>query len=394
MLVSGPKYDGNRHSGMPFQPKSRYAWKTRAYPVPTPSRSAFRLKASALRGLPRWMGGASVLYPVTIAVPALYNFLPAESVAMGWLNEIDALTTIRQRIICVAKLTGWDVFTFHTLHNLDHYFDSTISAVRETWVNEGSLSVEAVTETMRRFGRPNDYHRIQPRLIENLVFQSSILDWLSHRAAGVPLRFHVVGTALLSALVWCGALSFAAAVKTAAKIGARWDDSLDVMVEEEASQNSRKLDDLGWLRFEKVRKLVEGRGNLPLGVAREDLPEVSAPARSFWYSATAKEQPVLIQAAQDAAAALETLNVASWSATLPKTDDDSVRGWLASSLHPLARACHWSLSNYLLATPAAATLFLDYIATMGPPSILAVERQKMSSHALNGLNGFKSVKSV
>jgi len=58
---------------------------------------------------------------------------------MGWLNEIDALVTIRQRMILCCKNQRWDVFTFHTLHNLDHYFDSTITTVRETWVKEGNL---------------------------------------------------------------------------------------------------------------------------------------------------------------------------------------------------------------------------------------------------------------
>jgi len=111
-------------------------------------------------------------------VPALFNFMPAETLAMGWLNEIDALATIRQRMTCAAKITGWDVFTFHTLHNLDHFFDTTITAVRDTWLKEGNLSPAAVLETKRRFGKPYDYFRIPARLVENLVFQSSLLDWM------------------------------------------------------------------------------------------------------------------------------------------------------------------------------------------------------------------------
>src|SRR5437899_11376536 len=134
--------------------KTRKAWKRRTYPVPTPSRKGFRWKASALRRLHRFGNGSGSARPATIMVPPLYNFLPAESVAMGWLNEIDALGMIRQRLMGATKITGWDVFTFHTLHNLDHYFDTTIAAVRDTWVKEGNLSVAAVAETRRQLGKP------------------------------------------------------------------------------------------------------------------------------------------------------------------------------------------------------------------------------------------------
>jgi hypothetical protein len=367
MLAGDHNQTKSEHSRMPVPAKARHAWKTRAYPVPMPTRSGFRWKASALRGLPRWMGGLPVISPATVVVPALYNSLPAESIAMGWLNEIDALTTIRQRMVHSSKVTGWDVFTFHTLHNLDHFFDSTIAAVRETWVKEGNLSVEAIAEAKRRFGKPYDYYRIQPRLVENLVFQSSLLDWLSHRAADVPLRYQVVGTSLISALVWSGALSFDLAVKTAASIGERWDRSLDAMAHEESP------DDRGWRRFEIVRRLLEGRLKISLAVAREDLPRVNTPVRPFWYCATASDYPVLIETAHEASAVLETLNIASWSAAMPRPVDDSVRGWLVSPLNPAARACRWSFSNYLLATPSAATLFLDHIAPIGRAPVLPVE---------------------
>src|SRR5262249_8169734 len=150
-------------------------------------------KASALRSLHRFGNGRAPALPATIMVPSLYNFMPGECVAMGWLNEIEALVTIRQRMICAAKITGWDVFTFHTLHNRDHYFDTTITAVRDTWLKEGSLSAAAVLETKRQFGKPCDYFRIPARLVENLVFQSSLLDWIGHRAADVPLSFHIIG---------------------------------------------------------------------------------------------------------------------------------------------------------------------------------------------------------
>src|SRR5262245_64351570 len=92
------------------------AWKARTYPVPRPSRSGFLWKAAMLRTLRRWNRRTSS-QPPTIIVPALYNLMPAESVALGWLNEIDSLLTIRQRMACAARITGWDVFTFHTLHN-------------------------------------------------------------------------------------------------------------------------------------------------------------------------------------------------------------------------------------------------------------------------------------
>lgn len=278
---------------------------------------------------------------------------------MGWLNEIDTLVTIRQRIICAAKLTGWDVFTFHTLHNLDHYFDSTITAVRDTWVKEGNLSTDAIRETRRKFSQPYDYHRVQPRLVENLVFQSALLDWLSHRASDVPLRFHVIGTALLSALVSSGSVSFAAAATSAIKFGGRWDESLGSLAE------GKTENEIGWSRFEQVRKLMEGRSPLSLDVAAEDLPAVDAPAHPFWYSRTAKEPAVLIRTAKDAAAALESLNLASWSYAVPKAGHETIRGWLMSPLHPMARLCRWTVSNYLLATPVSAMLFLDHIATLG-----------------------------
>ena len=300
-------------------------------------------------------------------VPALYNFMPAESLAMGWLNEIDALVTIRQRMICAAKITGWDVFTFHTLHNADRFFDSTIGAVRDTWMKEGNLSTAAIAETKRQFGKPCDYHRIHARLVENLVFQSSLLDWLSHRAMDVPLRFHVIGTALLSALVSSGSVTFNAAVKSALKFGARWDETL------RSIGSAKSEEEIGWSRFGQVRRLMEGQSSLSLAVAREDLPEAAAPSRPFWYSPTAKDEPTLIKTAQDAAFALETLNLASWShssSRAGRSADEAIRGWLISPLHPMARLCRWSVSNYLLATPDSASMFLDHIATLGRAPVI------------------------
>jgi hypothetical protein len=63
------------------------------------------------------------------------------------------------------------------------------------------------------------------------------------------------------------------------------------------------------------------------------------------------------------------MDLASWSPDLPKRLPadyaDRVRGWLVSPLHPMASTCHWSVYNYLLATPNSALLFLDHIAALG-----------------------------
>ena len=299
-------------------------------------------------------------------VPALFNFMPAETLAMGWLNEIEALVAIRQRMACAAKITGWDVFTFHTLHNLDHYYDTTITAVRDTWLKEGNLSSAAVLETKRKFAKPYDYFQIPARLVENLVFQSSLMEWISHTASDVPLRFHVIGTALLSALVSSGSVSFGSAVKSALKFGGRWEETMN------GFGNSTTTDNDGWLRFERVKRLMEGRAVTSLAVPPEDLPQVEPPSKPFWYSPTINADPMLITTSQDAKLALETLNLSSWAYSSPLSlrADESVRGWLISPLHPIARLCRWSVSNYLLATPGSVSLFLDNIATLGRAPML------------------------
>jgi hypothetical protein len=270
---------------------------------------------------------------------------------------------------CAARITGWDVFTFHTQHNADHYFDMTIGAMRETWANEGSLSAAAVRETKRQFGKSCDYHRLHARLIENLVFQSSLLDWVGHHATDAPLRIHVVGTALLSGLVSSGSISFGSAVESAIRFGTRWDEQLRRMPE--LTSEAR----IGWSAFRRIQSLIEGRAPLSMDVSREDLPSPDAPARPFWYSVTANSEPVLITTAQEAANALETLNLGSWSYAPPKAvpgAEEPIRGWLISPLHPMARFCRWSVSNYLLATPLCVQLFLDHIAALAREPILAV----------------------
>jgi hypothetical protein len=339
--------------------KRQFAWKTRSYPVPMVSRRGFRWKASALRTLQPWIGGTASVKPVTVVVPALYSILPAETVAMGWFNEIDALGSIHHRMITSSRITGWDVFTFHTLHNQDPFFNSTIAAVHDTWVNEGTLSRQAVLEAKRQFSKPYDYHRVTPRLVENLVFQSSLLDWMTRHSSDVPLRFHVIGTALLSALVSSRSITFESSVTSAVKFGKRWDDTIS------GSAQGATTDEIGWARFLQIRRVMEGRSTLDLGVAAEEMPLPNAPAKPFWYSPTPNDPAVLITTAQEAKTALQTMNLSSWSCSMPVDEEKGVRGWLASPLHPVAKACRWSVSNYLLATPDSAMLFLDHIATIG-----------------------------
>lgn len=313
-----------------------------------------------LRTINRWRRPGSE-QAATIMVPALYNFMPAESVALGWLNEIESLVTILQRTACAAKVTGWDAFTFHTLHNADRYYDSTIGAVCETWMKEGNLSAAAVRETKRQFGKGCDYHRIHARLVENLVFQSSLLNWITHQAAQTTVTFQVVGTALLSALASSGSITFSEAVESAMKVGGRWDQAV-----REAAKGTTE-DEISWSAFRQVLSLMEGRSSISLGVSRKDLPAPKAPTRPFWFSADVTSEPMLITTAREAQNALEMMNLASWAYALPKVAPGggaSVRGWLISPLHPTARLCRWSISNYLLATPAAAHLFLEHVAAI------------------------------
>src|SRR5262249_37081325 len=159
-----------------------------------------------------------------------------------------------------------------------------------------------------------------------------------------------IGTSLLSALVSSGSITFDAAVECATKIGSRWDDSL------RANSSTRTEDEIDWSEFQQVRQLMEGHSTISLNVEPADLPIPKAPGRPFWYSATVISQPMLITTAEDAANALATMNLASWSYAPLKVAPEarkSIRGWLISPLHPMARLSRWSLSNYLLATPAS-----------------------------------------
>jgi hypothetical protein len=357
-------------------PKPRCAWKSRTYPVPNEG-VRFRWKASALRGLQRWSRRTAKPKPAVIVVPALYNRLPAETVALGWLNEIDALHSIRQRMATVARLRGWDVFTFHTQHNLDHFYDTTISAVRETWSHEGGLSVASINETKKRFGNVYDYHRVQPRLVENLVFQSSLMDWVAHRAEDLPFQFHAIGTGLYSALVWAGSISFEAAVESAVKVGLRWDKAIRCMAEERSvtAALGSSESEIGWRHFEIIQQVIDNKEHLSLAVARDDLPKAEAPSRPFWFSPCMDEEPVLIETSRDASLALESLNLTSWACDPGKLPDHSVRGWLVSPLHTMARSCRWSVSNYLLSTPSSIMMFMNHIASLSRAPMMAVDAE-------------------
>src|SRR5438046_6742939 len=112
--------------------------------------------------------------------------------------------------------------------------------MRDTWSDEGSLSKTTVSETRRRFGNIYDYSLIEPRLVENLVFQSSLMEWTTQRAEDHHLEFHVIGTALYSALVASGSLSFAEAVDSALKVGSRWDAAVQCLAEDRAAKSAHR----------------------------------------------------------------------------------------------------------------------------------------------------------
>jgi hypothetical protein len=124
-------------SKQPVGANRQYAWKERNYVVPHPSRMSFQWKASALHKLRRFDRRFHSVKPVTVVVPALYNFMPAEVLALGWLNEIDSGRDPSPDHAGV-KADWLGCVYFHTRHNLDPYFDSAIKAVRETWLNEGA----------------------------------------------------------------------------------------------------------------------------------------------------------------------------------------------------------------------------------------------------------------
>jgi hypothetical protein len=45
----------------------------------------------------------------------------------------------------------------------------------------------------------------------------------------------------------------------------------------------------------------------------------------------------------------------------------------------MARICRWSISNYLLATPASVTRFLDHIAPLGRQPMLELPAEPLQN---------------
>ena len=197
------------------------------------------------------------------------------------------------------------------------------------------------------------------------------MEWTARRAQDVPLEFHVIGTALLSALVAQRSIAFDAAVDTALKIGARWDSAVESVVEQREKSASPSPNEVRRQRFGIVDHVLRGREQVSITVAREDLCHAEAPARPFWFSAVAAEEPIRIETARDAAMALESLNLNSWMPGKVRVAADSFRGWLISPLHGMAKMCRWSVSNYLLATPSSVSRFIHDVASGSSAPIVA-----------------------
>src|SRR5207247_8171828 len=112
---------------------------------------------------------------------------------------------------------------------------------------------------------------------------------------------------------------------------------------------------------------------ISLAASPNDLPKVEAPCQPFWFSASGDEEPVLVETARDAALALETVNFTSWCSRQLRLPGHFLRGFLNTPLHPWARQCRWSLSNYLLATPSTVAMFMQHIAVIGRAPVMLVE---------------------
>jgi len=278
--------------------------------------------------------------------------------------QAETIRALRHRIVEASRQIGWDVFTFHTLQNPDPFFDSTIDALRETWIKEGSLRRETVSKTRKQFSNDWDYSRIECRLVESLVLQTAELDWIDTIAPEGRFSPHFVGTALLSGMVWSGAASFSAAVETAMRLGREWDSNLQDFAEEELvlRRNSVTEESLGWTRFQTLRRLIEKGRSFPVTRPQCDRVHLNPVCRPFLFSALPKDRPQRVETPDQLRNALESLDIASWSGRRLPEVPGGVRGWLMSTLHPWARACRWSLSNFLLATPASVSLFLHHIA--------------------------------
>lgn len=352
----------------------RYTWKTRAYPVSSSGRRGFQWRAATLRSLEAITRRPSLANPATIVVPALWNLTPGEGVAAGWFRELEALRPLRMRIVQASRHTGWDVFTFHTLHNPDPFFNSTIETLRDTWIRERSLSQRAVERAQRDYGRPWDYACIRARLVESLVFQTAQLDWIQAKTVAASLQTHFIGTALFSALAWSAAVSFDAAVDLAETIGGAWDRELNTFAQEELQLRGIPCSDeaLGGARQQAVLRLIKHGRPFPVTRPVLEALRIQNPGHPFLYSALPHQRPVMLKTSEEIRAAIEALDIASWAGERLPLTVGGIQGWLMSPRHPSSRACRWSLTNCSLSTPAAVSLFFDYIAPIRRPAVAGV----------------------
>jgi hypothetical protein len=145
------------------------------------------------------------------------------------------------------------------------------------------------------------------------------------------------------------------------------------------SAQGKTESEIGWQQFEAIQRIIDGQEQVSLSVSRKELPKVEAPSTPFWFAPTSEEEPVLIETSRDAALALESLNLSSWKSGDVRSVDPVTRGWLISPLHPLARVCRWSVSNYLLATPASSLMFIQHIAALSRKPLVAPDTDEVQN---------------
>src|SRR5262249_37732573 len=136
---------------------------------------------------------------------------------------------------------------------------------------------------------------------------------------------------------------------------------------------------IGWQQFEAIQRIIDGQEEVSLSVSRKHLPKAEAPSKPFWFTPTSEEEPVLIETSRDAALALESLNLSSWKSGDVRTADHTTRGGLISPLPRVARTCRWSVSNYLLATPASSLMFIQHIAALSRKPLIAPESDEVQN---------------
>ena len=186
------------------------------------------------------------------------------------------------------------------------------------------------------------FERQEPALAGKASYLST--DWVIIRTV---IYFGVWSTI---ALVWSGALSFENAVKVALDAGAQWDASILRTAAAELDRKGRAKSEvnLGWLCFDRVRQVLEGRSVLALGATLSSPPAVEAPSRPFWYPVTAADDPVRLETLRDVQWSLESLNFASWSPRFPSGSASagrdrgccgSIAGWRRSWWRLRRRRC-------------------------------------------------------